>query len=84
MAEKSKTKPVFEAKAGLVRATVWPNETKDGVRFNTTLSRRYKDGDTWKSTASFGERDLMDVVRASVEAEAWIREQAAQTSRKAS
>jgi hypothetical protein len=48
------------------------------------LSRRYKDGDGWKSTASFGERDLMDVVRASIEAEAWIREQAAQTSRKAS
>lgn len=84
MAERLKTKPVFEAKAGLVRATVWPNETKDGVRYNTTLSRRYKDGDTWKSTASFGERDLMDVVRAVVEAEAWIRQQGPDAAKKAS
>jgi hypothetical protein len=81
MAEKAKTKPAFEAKAGLVRATVWPNETKDGVRYNTTLSRRYKDGDTWKSTGSFGERDLMDVVRAAVEAEAWVRSQTAETKK---
>jgi hypothetical protein len=71
--EQQKTRPVFEAKAGLVRATVWPNETKNGIRHNVTLSRRYKDGETWKSTGSFGERDLMDVVRAAVEAEAWIR-----------
>ena len=77
MAEKSKTKPVFEAKAGLIRAAVWPNETKDGIRYNVTLNRRYRDGDTWKSTSSFGERDIPDVVRAAVLAEAWIREQTA-------
>jgi hypothetical protein len=81
MAEKAKTKPAFEAKVGLIRATVWPNETKDGVRYNTTFSRRYKDGETWKSTGSFGERDLMDVVRAAVEAEAWVRSQAAETKK---
>jgi len=81
MAEKGKTKPAFEAKAGLVRATVWPNETKDGVRYNTTFSRRYKDGETWKSTGSFGERDLMDVVRAAVEAEAWVRSQTTETKK---
>lgn len=75
MAEKSKSKPVFEAKAGLIRAAVWPNETKDGIRYNVTLNRRYRDGDTWKSTASFGERDLVDVVRAAIMAEAWIRDQ---------
>lgn len=84
MATESKKRPAFEAKAGLVRATVWPNETKDGIRHNVTLTRRYKDGETWKSTPSLGERDLMDGVRALVEAEAWIRQQAAETTKKAS
>lgn len=80
----SKKKPAFEAKAGPVRATVWPNQTKDGIRHNVVLTRRYKDGDTWKSTTSLGERDLMDGVRALVEAEAWIRQQSAETTKKAS
>jgi hypothetical protein len=84
MATETKKRPAFEAKAGLVRATVWPNETKDGIRYNATLTRRYKDGETWKSTPSLGERDLMDGVRALVEAEAWIRQQSAETTKKAS
>lgn len=91
MATESKKRPAFEAKAGLVRATVWPNETKDKdgdgvhIRYNTTVTRRYKDGETWKSTSSLGERDLIDGVRALVEAEAWIRQQAvAESTKKAS
>jgi hypothetical protein len=69
-----KTRPAHEVKCGLIRATIWPNETKDGLRYNVTLSRLYKDGDAWKSTGSFGERDLFDVVRASVAAFNWIRD----------
>lgn len=80
-ADKEKTKPAFEAKAGFVRATVWSNETKDGIRYNTTVTRRYKDGDTYKSTPSLGERDLIDAVRVLVEAEAWIRTRAAEAKK---
>ena len=71
---KPKNKPTHEVKAGSVRATIWPNETDTGTRFNVTLSRLYRSGESWKSSSSFGARDLGDVTRASVLAEAWIRE----------
>ena len=70
----SKTKPVHEVKAGRMKAVIWPNETASGTRYNVTYTRLYKQDETWKSTASFGARDLADVVRATVLAEVWIRE----------
>ncbi|MCC6763356.1 MAG: hypothetical protein IT293_01725 [Deltaproteobacteria bacterium] len=69
-----KTRPVHEVKVGFVKAVVWPNATKNGTRYSVTLTRLYKDGENWKSTASFNPRDLADVVRASVAAELWLRE----------
>ena len=56
---KKKTKaetnsPAFEARIGSVRVSVWKNETEAGaIYFNTTIERRYRDGDEWKSTTSF-------------------------------
>lgn len=56
---KKKTKadnnsPAFEARVGSVRVSVWKNESDSGaVYFNTTLERRYRDGDEWKSSTSF-------------------------------
>jgi hypothetical protein len=70
----STSKPAHEVKAGLVKAVIWPNATASGTRYNVTFARLYKQDDTWKSTASFGVRDLPDVGRAAVQAEAWIRE----------
>lgn len=78
----AKKHPAFEAKAGLVRATVWPNDGKDGVWYSVALSRRYKaDDNSWKSSSSFGRRELADVVRATVLAEAWIKEHSTEEPR---
>ena len=44
---------------GAIKATIWQNDTEAGVRHNATFSRRYKDGDEWKSTSSFGRDDLL-------------------------
>lgn len=72
--EEATNRPATEFKSGFVRATVWPNETTKGTRYNVTLSRLYNSGDGWKSTSSFGARDLPDVLRATVLAEIWVRD----------
>ena len=53
-------KPVAEVRIGRVKATVWPNETKEGrTKYNVTFSRLYRDGEKWKRTQSFGRNDLL-------------------------
>ena len=54
----SKKKPVHEIRFGRVRAAIWENETEQGVMHNVTMTRLYKDGDSWKDTTSFGRDDL--------------------------
>ncbi len=53
-----KNKPEFEVRLGRIKATVWANETENGIRHNVTVLRLYKDGDEWKDSASFGRDDL--------------------------
>ena len=52
-------KPIKEIRIGAIRASIWENQTDDGARYNTTFSRLYKDGESWKSTDSFGRDDLL-------------------------
>ena len=53
---------------GSVSASVFVNEVQgDGGKRqirNVNLQRRYKDGDEWKSTSSFGISDLPLAIRA--------------------
>ncbi len=51
--------PIDEIRIGAVKATIWRNGTEDRPRHNITFARLYKDGDTWKSTQSFGRDDLL-------------------------
>ena len=69
-------KPAHEIRLGTIRATIWRNEIENGVRFNTTFSRIYRDGDQWKATESFGRDDLLVVAKAADEAHSWIFAQA--------
>lgn len=70
-----KQKPVHEVRLGSIKAAVWKNETEAGVRYNATLSRIYKDGDSWKSTASFGRDDLLIVGKVADQVHSWIHAQ---------
>lgn len=48
-------KPAFEARLNQIRVSVWENNGDNGSRwFNTTITRRYKDGDEFKEATSFG------------------------------
>ena len=57
--ENEKTKPVDEIKLGSIVASIWRNESISGSYFNVTVTRLYKDGETWKRSDSFGRDDLL-------------------------
>lgn len=75
-APEAKPRPVHEVRLGRVKAAVWSNETENGVRYNVTFSRLYKDGDSWKRSESFGRDDLPLVAKVADMAHSWIFEQA--------
>ena len=71
----SSKKPVHEIRVGRVRAAIWENETQNGSLHNVTLSRSYRDGDTWKNSTSFGRDDLLVLAKVADMAHTWIFQQ---------
>lgn len=72
---KTNQKPIHEIRLGAIKAAIWQNESTNGIRYNVTISRLYKDGDTWKRTESFGRDDLLLVAKVANQAHTWIFEQ---------
>ena len=69
----TKQRPVHEIRLGAVKATIWPNETANGTRYNTTFSRLFKNGDDqWQQTDSFGRDDLPLLTKVADQAHDWI------------
>ena len=68
-------KPAHEVRLGAVKATIWKNDTGNGVRFNTTFARLYRDEDKRKNTSSFGRDDLLLLGKIADLAHSWICEQ---------
>ena len=55
----SSKKPIHEIRLGRIKAAVWENKAENGIRYNVTITRLYKNGDDeWKDSASFGRDDL--------------------------
>jgi hypothetical protein len=71
-----KDKPVHEVRLGAIKAAIWKNDTQNGVRYNTTFSRLYRDEDEWKNTDSFGRDDLLILGKVADQAHSWIHAQA--------
>ena len=67
-------KPADEIRIGRIKATIWANGTEDEPRYNVTFSRLYKDGDSWKSTQSFGRNDLLVLAKIADQAHSRIFE----------
>lgn len=76
MATQTAKRPVHEVRLGRIKAVIWENETKDGIRHNVSLSRIYKDGNQWKDTTSFGRDDLPLVAKLADIAHTWVYENA--------
>lgn len=68
-------KPAHEIRLGSIRATIWMNETDKGPMYNTTFERSYRDGNEWKSSASFGQGDLLNLAFVAEQSMRWIIEQ---------
>ena len=67
--------PVHEIRVGKIRAAIWENETQNGSLHNVTLSRSYREGETWKSSTSFGRDELLLVAKVADLAHTWIFQQ---------
>jgi hypothetical protein len=68
--------PVQEIRLGRIRASIWANQTDEGVRHNVIFTRIYKTGHHWHDTATFGRDDLLLISQAAELAHRWILEQA--------
>ena len=64
--------PVHDIRLGLIKASIWRNQTKSGERHNVTITRLYKNGDTWKESGHFGRDDLLLVAKVADLAHTWV------------
>ena len=79
----NKQKPIHEVRLGAIKAAVWKNDTQNGVRYNTTFCRIYRDKDDneWKTSESFGREDLLVLAKVADRAHSWIHEQGQEESK---
>ena len=78
---KTKDKPVHEVRLGAIKCALWRNDTDNGIRYNSTFTRLYRDGDEWKSSDSFGRDDLLTLAKVADLAHTWICEQTQERER---
>jgi len=51
--------PVAKVRIGLITASIWERKTENGTFYSTTFERRYRDGETFKSSHSYNADDLL-------------------------
>jgi hypothetical protein len=73
-------KPVHKFRYGNVAAAIWANNSRAGYFFNTTFARVYKEGEEWRESASFEDRDLPNLAKAAADAHSWIFQQKARAT----
>jgi len=67
--------PAHEVRFGLIKAIVWQNQTRNGDRYNVTITRLFRNGDHWSESQNFGRDDLPLVAKVVDLAHTWIFEQ---------
>ena len=66
-------KPIHEVRLGRIKAAIWENEGENGIRYNVSITRLYKNGDDeWKDSTSFGRDDLPLVEKVCHMTHLWI------------
>lgn len=73
--DKSRNQPVHRIRHGAISASIWQQDTDSGPMFNVTFQRSYKDGETWKTSASFGRQNLLVLSLIAARAYEWISNQ---------
>jgi hypothetical protein len=77
----STNRPVHRINHGAISASIWRQDTGKGQMFNVTFQRSYKDGQEWKTSASFGRQNLLVVSLIAARAYEWISAQQSKTRR---
>jgi len=67
-----KKPPVGKVRVGSVTASIWENSKDDKTFYSVTFERRYKSGDEWKSSDSYGPGDLLELAKAADRAHSQI------------
>jgi hypothetical protein len=70
----SNNKPAHTLKISSLQASIWLNTSQQGgnTYYTTTIERRYREGDGYKSTGSYNHEDLLNVAQLAQRAEEWI------------
>jgi len=66
--------PAHTIRYGLIKASIWENQTREGTRYSITIHRLFKNGDQWKESQRFGRDDLLLVAKVADESHSWIYE----------
>jgi hypothetical protein len=65
-------KPIHEISDGALKVTIWKKESDKGPWYQVTCRRRYKDGEEWKDSYSYGQDDLLALAKLLDLAHTWI------------
>lgn len=65
-------KPSHVIRFGLIKVSIWRNQTKSGDRHTVCLVMLFKDGDTWRESTRFGREDLLTAAKVLDQAHTWI------------
>ena len=65
-------RPVHEVRRGLIRVRIWQKRARSGVRHTVTVTRLFRNGDTWKESTRFGRDDIPLLRLVLDEAHTWI------------
>ena len=68
------SKPTHMIRLGMIKASIWRNQTKSGDRHSVSLVRLYRNGDLWKESTRFGRDDLQLAAKVLDLAHTWIFE----------
>lgn len=64
--------PIQSFRIGSVRAAVWAKQGENGTFHSVTITRTYKDGETYKDTNSYSHLELLAVARVAEQAARYI------------
>lgn len=73
------TKPVHKIRMGRIQAAIWANAHSGRTFYSVTAERRYRSGESWKTSTSFGQQDLLALAKVIDEAHSWIIEASSPT-----
>jgi hypothetical protein len=68
----TREKPMHKIRYGNISAAIWSNVGESGIFHSVTFHRSFKDGERWRESRSFNERDLPNLTKVAADAHSWI------------